>query len=226
MDFSFYDKINQAKREDTDGFTTGMNRIYNNFVYDYLYPNPSSVMAFIENHDTDRFLGKGKDSTALRQALAILLTANRIPQLYYGTEVLMNGTKEVTDGNVRKDFPGGFPGDTKNAFTAEGRTKAENEMFTWLSRLLHWRQGNDVVIKGTQKQFIPYNGVYVIARQYGGKTVMTVVNGTRKAAALAVKRYAEVIGSNATATDVLTGKSVSLSSDVQLEPRQTLILEF
>ena len=226
MDFSFYDKINQAKREDTDGFTTGMNRIYNNFVYDYLYPNPSSVMAFIENHDTDRFLGKGKDSTALRQALAILLTANRIPQLYYGTEVLMNGTKEVTDGNVRKDFPGGFPGDAKNAFTAEGRTKAENEMFTWLSRLLHWRQGNDVVIKGTQKQFIPYNGVYVIARQYGGKTVMTVVNGTRKAAALAVKRYAEVIGSNATATDVLTGKSVSLSSDVQLEPRQTLILEF
>ena len=226
MDFSFYDKINMAKREDTDGFTTGMNRIYNNFVYDYLYPNPSSVMAFIENHDTDRFLGKGKDSTALRQALAILLTANRIPQLYYGTEVLMNGTKEVTDGNVRKDFPGGFPGDTKNAFTAEGRTKAENEMFTWLSRLLHWRQGNDVVIKGTQKQFIPYNGVYVIARQYGGKTVMTVVNGTRKAAALAVKRYAEVIGSNATATDVLTGKSVSLSSDVQLEPRQTLILEF
>ena len=226
MDFSFYDKINMAKREDTDGFTTGMNRIYNNFVYDYLYPNPSSVMAFIENHDTDRFLGKGKDSTALRQALAILLTANRIPQLYYGTEVLMNGTKEVTDGNVRKDFPGGFPGDAKNAFTAEGRTKAENEMFTWLSRLLHWRQGNDVVIKGTQKQFIPYNGVYVIARQYGGKTVMTVVNGTRKAAALAVKRYAEVIGSNATATDVLTGKSVSLSSDVQLEPRQTLILEF
>ena len=226
MDFSFYDKINMAKREDTDGFTTGMNRIYNNFVYDYLYPNPSSVMAFIENHDTDRFLGKGKDSTALRQALAILLTANRIPQLYYGTEVLMNGTKEVTDGNVRKDFPGGFPGDAKNAFTAEGRTKAENAMFTWLSRLLHWRQGNDVVIKGTQKQFIPYNGVYVIARQYGGKTVMTVVNGTRQASKLAVKRYAEVIGSNTTATDVLTGNAVSLSSDVQLEPRQTLILEF
>ena len=226
MDFSFYDKINQAKREDTDGFVTGMNRIYNNFAYDYLYPNPSSVMAFIENHDTDRFLGRGKDSTALKQALAILLTVNRIPQLYYGTEVLMNGTKEVTDGNVRKDFPGGFPGDAKNAFTAEGRTKAENAMFTWLSRLLHWRQGNDVVIKGTQKQFIPYNGVYVIARQYGGKTVMTVVNGTRQASKLAVKRYAEVIGSNTTATDVLTGNAVSLSSDVQLEPRQTLILEF
>ena len=226
MDFSFYDKINQAKREDTDGFTTGMNRIYNNFVYDYLYPNPSSVMAFIENHDTDRFLGNGKDSTALKQGLAILLTANRIPQLYYGTEVLMNGTKEKTDGYVRKDFPGGFPGDTRNAFTAEGRTKAENAMFTWLSRLLHWRQGNDVIIKGSQKQFIPYNGVYVIARQYGGKTVLTVVNGSKKPAALAVKRYAEVIGQAVSAKDILTGNTVSLASDVQLEPRQTLILEF
>lgn len=226
MDFSFYDKINQAKREDTDGFNTGLNRIYNNFVYDYLYPNPSSVMAFIENHDTDRFLGNGKDSTALKQALAILLTANRIPQLYYGTEVLMNGTKEVTDGNVRKDFPGGFPGDEHNAFTAEGRTRAENAMFTWLSRLLHWRQGNDVIIKGKQTQFTPYNGIYVIARQYGGKTVLAVVNGTKKAAAMAVKRYAEVIGSNTTAKDVLTGKTVSLSDDVQMAPREVMILEF
>lgn len=226
MDFSFYDKINQAKREDTDGFTTGMNRIYNNFVYDYLYPNPSSVMAFIENHDTDRFLGNGKDSTALKQALAILLTVNRIPQLYYGTEVLMNGTKEVTDGNVRKDFPGGFPGDERSAFTAEGRTRAENAMFTWLSKLLHWRQGNDVIVKGKQTQFIPYNGVYVVARQYNGKTVMTVVNGTRKQAALAVKRYAEVIGANTAATDVLTGKTVSLTDDVQLAPRDVMILEF
>lgn len=226
MDFSFYDKINQAKREDTDGFNTGLNRIYNNFVYDYLYPNPSSVMAFIENHDTDRFLGNGKDSTALKQALAILLTATRIPQLYYGTEVLMNGTKEVTDGNVRKDFPGGFPGDEHNAFTAEGRTRAENAMFTWLSRLLHWRQGNDVIIKGKQTQFTPYNGIYVIARQYGGKTVLTVVNGTKKAAAMAVKRYAEVIGSNTTAKDVLTGKTVSLSDDVQMAPREVMILEF
>ena len=226
MDFSFYDKINQAKREDTDGFTTGMNRIYNNFVYDYLYPNPSSVMAFIENHDTDRFLGNGKDSTALKQALAILLTVNRIPQLYYGTEVLMNGTKEVTDGNVRKDFPGGFPGDERSAFTAEGRTRAENAMFTWLSKLLHWRQGNDVIVKGKQTQFIPYNGVYVVARQYNGKTVMTVVNGTRKQAALAVKRYAEVIGVNTAATDVLTGKTVSLADDVQLAPRDVMVLEF
>lgn len=226
MDFSFHAKINQAKYENTDGSGNGMNRIYENFVYDYLYPNPSSVMAFVENHDTDRFLGNGRDTTALKQAMAILLTVKRIPQLYYGTEILMNGTKEKTDGYVRKDFPGGFPGDDHNAFTAGGRTPEENAMFTWLSRLLHWRQGNDVITKGSQTQFIPYNGVYVIARRYNGKNVMTVVNGTGRTTEFAVKRYAEVIGHNTEAKDVLTDRTVSLTDDTQLEPRKVMILEF
>ena len=226
MDFSFFDKLNMAKNEDTDDWWKGFNRIYNSFVYDYLYPNPSSVMAFIENHDTDRFLGNGRDTLALKQALALLLTVNRIPQLYYGTEVLMNGTKEVTDGNVRKDFPGGFPGDTHNAFTKEGRTKAENAMFNWLSRLLHWRKGNDVITKGSQTQFIPYQGVYVIARQYNGKTVLTILNGKSTDATMPVKRYAEVIGSKTKVKDVLTNRYYDLSNDLQLRPRQVLVLEY
>ena len=226
MDFSFFDKLNQAKNEETDGWWNGFNRLYNSFVYDYLYPNPSSVMAFIENHDTDRFLGNGKDTLALKQALALLLTVNRIPQLYYGTEVLMNGTKEVTDGNVRKDFPGGFPGDTHNCFTKEGRSKSEQAMFSWLSRLLHWRQGNDVIIKGKQTQFTPNNGIYVIARQYQGKTALTILNGTSKSATFDVKRYAEVIGKTTKAKDILTNRYFDLSKNQELKPRQALILEF
>ena len=183
-------------------------------------------MAFLDNHDTDRFLGNGKDSTALKQALALLLTINRIPQLYYGTEILMNGTKEKTDGNVRRDFPGGFPGDSKNAFTREGRTKAENAMFDWLSRLLHWRQGNEVITKGSQTQFIPYKGIYVIARQYQGKTVLTILNGKRSQATMAVERYSEAIGNHTQAKDVLTGTTYQLSKDLVLQPRQVLVLEF
>lgn len=225
MDFAFYDRINQAKNEETDAWWNGFNRIYNNFVYDYLYQKPSNVMAFLENHDTDRFLGEGKDTVALKQALALLLTVNRTPQLYYGTEVLMNGTKSVTDGNVRKDFPGGFPGDTKNCFTREGRTQAENAMFDWLSRLLHWRQGNDVIIKGKQTQFIPYKGIYVIARQYNGKTVLTILNGNRKQADMQLDRYAEVIGNATAAKDVITGRTVRLDKKLSLKSRQTLIIE-
>ena len=226
MDFSFFDKLSQAKHEETDAWWNGLNRLYNSFVYDYLYEDPTHVMAFIDNHDTDRFLGNGRDTLMLRQALALLLTVRRIPQLYYGTEILMNGTKEVTDGHVRKDFPGGFPGDTHNCFTREGRTPAEQSMFTWLSRLLHWRQGNAVITKGTMTQFIPFGGVYVIARQYQGRTVLTILNGTTKPATMQVKRYAEVIGDTKRAKDVLTGRYYDLSQDLQLKPRQSLILDY
>ena len=229
MDFSFFDKLSQAKHEETDAWWQGLNRLYNSFVYDYLYPNPKSVMAFIDNHDTDRFLGNGRDSLMLKQALALLLTVQRIPQLYYGTEILMNGTKEVTDGNVRKDFPGGFPGDTRNAFTREGRTRAEQSMFTWLSRLLHWRQGNETIIRGYQTQFIPYNGIYVITRRWHRNTVMTILNGTSKDAVLEVERYKEILNDGQDITrvkDIPTGRYYDLSKNLTLKPRQSLVLEF
>ena len=225
MDFAFFERINQAKKEETDDWWNGLNRIYNSLVYDYLYPNPSSVMAFIENHDTDRFLGNGSDTLALKQALALLLTMNRIPQLYYGTEVLMKGTKEKTDGDVRKDFPGGFPGDKQNAFTAEGRTKEQNAMFVWLSRLLHWRKGNDVITQGRQTHFIPFNGIYVLARTLDKRRVLTIMNGTSKSATMPVARYAEVIGDAHEARDVLTGRTINLQNDIKLAPRATLVLE-
>ena len=226
MDFSFFDKLSQAKNEETDAWWQGLNRLYNSFVYDYLYEDPTHVMAFVDNHDTDRFLGNGRDSLMLKQALALLMTVRRIPQLYYGTEIMMNGTKEVTDGNVRKDFPGGFPGDDHNAFTREGRTKAEQQMFQWTSRLLHWRQGNKVITKGSMTQFIPFNGIYVIARQYKGKTALTILNGTTKSAKMEVKRYQEVLGDVKRAKDILSGRYVDVSQDLMLKPRQSLILEY
>ena len=226
MDFAFFDRLSQAKNEETDDWWKGWNRIYNSLCYDYLYTDPSSVMAFIENHDTDRFLGNGKDSTALKQAYALLLTMKRIPQLYYGTEILMNGTKEKTDGNVRQDFPGGFPGDKVNKFTREGRTKAENAMFDWTSRLLHWRQNNDVIINGSQTQFIPHRGVYVLARQHNGKTVLTILNGKKADNQVDIARYTEVIGSHTTATDVLTGATIDLTKNIPLGRRQAMVLSF
>jgi glycosidase len=229
MDFSFQEKLDSAKHEITDNWWRGMNRLYNSFCYDYLYTNPSSVMAFLDNHDTDRFLGDGHDALALKQGLALLMTVRRIPQLYYGTEIMMNGTKKVTDGHVRKDFPGGFPGDPRSAFTAEGRTKQENDMFQWLSRLLHWRQGNETIIRGSMTQFIPYKGVYVITRRWHGKTVMTVINGTRREAELEVARYAELFKGGKgpkNVQDIPTGQHYDLSKNLKLKPRQALVLEF
>lgn len=226
MDFAFYEAMDSCKHETTDDWWRGFNRVYNTFVYDYLYTDVNHVMAFIENHDTDRFLGEGKDVNRLKQGLALLLTIRRIPQLYYGTEVLMNGVKKVTDGNVRKDFMGGFPGDERNCFTADGRTAAENEMFGWLSRLLHWRKGNDVIVNGTQTQFCPHNGVYVIARRHEGKTVMLMLNGLDKENKVDVKRYAELIGTTAEASNVLTGEKINLTTDIPIPTHGTLLLEF
>ena len=226
MDFAFYEAMDSCKHETTDDWWRGFNRVYNTFVYDYLYTDVNHVMAFIENHDTDRFLGEGKDVNRLKQGLALLLTIKRIPQLYYGTEVLMNGVKKVTDGNVRKDFMGGFPGDARSCFTADGRTDEENEMFGWLSRLLHWRKGNDVIVNGTQTQFCPHNGVYVIARRHEGKTVMLMLNGLDKENTVDVKRYAELIGTTAEASNVLTGEKINLTTDIPIPTHGTLLIEF
>ena len=230
MDFSFFDKLAKAKNEETDAWWDGYNRLYNSFLYDYLYEDPSHVMAFVDNHDTDRFLENTQDANRLQCALALLLTAPRIPQLYYGTEILMNGTKEVTDGHVRKDFPGGFPGDTRSAFTQEGRTEQEQAMFTWLSRLLHWRQGNKTILQGKTTQFTPWKGVYVIARRLNTNTVITVINGTSHETPLEVKRFEELLttpGGQARtqATDVPTGRHYDLSRDITLPPHEALVLE-
>ena len=227
MDFSFYEKMDSARHEETDGWWRGYNRVYNSLCLDYLYPKPENVMAFIENHDTDRYLHDGQDVDALKQALALLLTIKRIPQLYYGTEVLMNGTKRITDGNVRKDFPGGFPGDTQNAFTAAGRTLAQNDMFNWLSALLHWRQGNDVIIKGKMTQFIPKDGIYVVARTLAGRHAVTIINGTNQGKQMKLDRYSEVFGNATMARDVPTGKSVNLANGmIDLPARGVLLLDF
>ena len=234
MDFSFFDKLAQAKNEETDGWWQGYNRLYNSFVYDYLYEDPTNVMAFVDNHDTDRFLGTAQGPyrvEKLKQALALLLTLPRIPQLYYGTEILMDGTKAVTDGNVRCDFPGGFPGDERNAFTADGRTSEEQDMFQWLSKLLHWRNGNETIVSGYTTQFTPWKGVYVIARRLHRNTVMTVINGSDQPATLEVARFAELLDVEGTAaslqaTDVPTGRSFDLTKDIALSPREALVLEY
>ena len=139
----------------------------------------------------------------------------------------MNGTKEITDGNVRKDFPGGFPGDPKNAFTVEGRTPEQNDMFNWLSVLLHWRQGNEVITKGKMTQFIPKDGIYVVARTYKGRHAVTIINGTSQQRQMKLDRYNEVFGNATVARDVPTGKAVSLTSgEITLPARGTLVLEY
>ncbi len=225
MDFSFYDKMNQAKNEESNEYGKGLERIYNSFVYDFLYPNPLSVMAFLDNHDTNRFLEDGNDLAELKQAVTLLLTTRRTPQLYYGTEIIMNGKKDVSDGNVRKDFPGGWKDDVQNAFTSEGRTQLQNEAFNYISKILHWRKDNVVIAEGTMKHFIPQNGIYVFARSFEGKTALVILNGTSKEQILPIKSYSEVIKNAATGKDIISDGNIDLTKDLKLSPRQSMIVE-
>ena len=99
-------------------------------------------------------------------------------------------------------------------------------MFEWTSRLLHWRQNNDVITKGSQTQFIPHHGVYVLARQYNGKNVLTILNGKKADNQVDISRYTEVIGSHTTATDILTGATIDLTKNIPLGQRQAMVLSF
>ena len=100
-------------------------------------------------------------------------------------------------------------------------------MFNWLSALLHWRQGNDVITKGKMTQFIPYNGIYVIAREYKGRHAVTIINGTTQERQMKLDRYKEVFGNATIARDVPTGHTVSLTEGMLTLPtRGTLVLEF
>lgn len=234
MDFALFEALNHSKREDSEEPWSGMNRIHDTLCYDYLYKNPQMVLAFLDNHDVNRFLAdyatcslaeQRQLKESLKRALALLMTVPRIPQLYYGTEVLMSGTTQKNDGYVRLPFPGGMPHDSHNAFSQDGRTAEENEMFRWLRRLLHWRKGCKAVVEGTTRQFLPYGGVYVLVRQSDESTVLTIANGCNHAAMFLPQHYEEVLHGAAEAYNVLTKRKVNITKPIRMSPRKVMILE-
>lgn len=206
----------------------GLNHLYDHLAMDFLYPDPQKVLTFLDNHDTDRFLLSQPDSLgSWKQAIAFLLTSRGIPQLYYGTELLMNGTKEGSDGYVRRDFPGGFPGDTINAFKAEGRTALQNEAWDYMSRLLHWRRGvaNEVIAKGSLKHFMPQNGVYAYQRKLGDKEVTVLMNGTSKPLTVTMERTLEILPYGTRLHDLISDEDIVISEEMTFAPRQVMILQ-
>jgi glycosidase len=225
MDFQLMGIAHGAFHEETN-WGSGLTRIYESLSYDFLYTDISNLLVFLENHDTDRLLREmPTDLNSFKQAYAFQLTSRGIPQLYYGAEILMNGDKRITDGNVRKDFPGGWAADSRNAFIASGRSDLENQAHDYLRKLLNWRKGNEVIAKGELKHFVPRNGAYVYTRSYKGKTVLVILNGVTRSNTIQLDIYSEIIGKATQGKDVITGKTVQLSKELTLSPRESLILE-
>lgn len=228
MDFPLQALMNQAFDEETGEWGGGLYKLYDYQTQDLVYANPMNLLTFLDNHDTSRFAQTdemAKNLKRYKQAMVFLLTTRGIPQIYYGTEILMTGDKGKGDGDLRKDFPGGWQGDTRNCFVENGRTALENEAFEFTRQLLNWRKGNQVIGKGNLKHYSIQNGVYVYQREFNGKSVVVIMNGTDDSKELDLTPYQEILPRE-NALDVLTGKNVNLSGKLCLDGRENLILNF
>lgn len=228
MDFPLQALMNQAFDEETGEWGGGLYKLYDYQTQDLVYANPMNLLTFLDNHDTSRFAQTdemAKNLKRYKQAMVFLLTTRGIPQIYYGTEILMTGDKGKGDGDLRKDFPGGWQGDTRNCFAKNGRTALENEAFEFTRQLLNWRKGNQVIGKGSLKHYSIQNGVYVYQREFNGKSVVVIMNGTDDSKELDLTPYQEILPRE-NALDVLTGKNVNLSGKLRLDERENLILNF
>lgn len=231
MDFAMMMKSREMGPyvEQTDSWN-GLNKIYDHLALDYIYADPLKVLRFLDNHDTERFILEVPDSLDhWKQAVTVLLTVPGIPQLYYGTELLMAGDRKAGDGNVRRDMPGGFPGDTINAFVAEGRTELQNEAFGFLSQLLHWRKQNPSIMNGKMLHFMPTNGLYVYQREgTDGARAIVVINGTDNELTVDMARYKELGIDGKAMRDAISGREIVLIPEqgaYTFAPREILILQ-
>lgn len=225
MDFRLMGIASKAFHEET-GWSGGLHTIFEHMCYDYVYPDIYHVLRFLENHDTDRFLPEmPSDLSPFKQAVTFLLTIPGIPQLYYGQELLMSGNKQKSDGYVRRDVPGGWPGDPVNQFEASGRTPIQNEAWTFMQTLLKWRKGNEVIAKGKMKHFMVNEGVYVYERSLNGQSVLVMLNGSSQPVDLSLDRYAEVLRGKTSGRDILTGRTVSLDKRLKIDPKGILVME-
>jgi glycosidase len=147
------------------GWTEGVNKLYSTLSQDLIYEDAYNNVNFLDNHDQTRFLTQvGDDVTKLKTGLMWLLTARGIPQMYYGTEILMKGSTSPYDGNVRLDFKGGWKNDTENKFLSSGRTAKENEMFDLVKTVANFRKNSSALTTGKFMQYVPQDGLYVYFR--------------------------------------------------------------
>ena len=227
MDFTLHDAISSVFNEDKGSWDVGMIKVYNNFASDFLYPNPNNILIFAENHDTQRFNEIYKnDFQKYQMAMTLLATTRGIPQLYYGSEIGMAGNKDkFGDSEIRKDFPGGWSGDSNNAFLKSGRTEEQQKFFDFTSKLFSWRKNKTVIHSGKLTHYVPENNVYVYFRFNENETVMVVINNSNEKQIFKTNRFQENIQNYKSGNDVLTNKTFDLKTNIEIEGKSALILE-
>jgi glycosidase len=223
LDFVVFSAINDGLKTKSND---GVNRFYEALAQDAVYVNPNKLVTFLDNHDTDRYLSMiGEDFDKYKIGLTWLLTTRGIPSMYYGTEILMKNFKDPSDAEVRRDFPGGFPGDKTNKFEAAGRTDRENEAFQHVRKLATYRRDTPALHSGKLMQFLPQDGTYVYFRYDDKKTIMVATNTTDKDVNLDTSRFVERMKGFTKARNILTDQTLSDLTLIKLPAKTATVLE-
>jgi glycosidase len=207
------------------GWTEGVNKLYQTLANDFVYKDPMMNVVFLDNHDMSRFLSQvGEDVDKLKVGIGWLLTTRGIPQLYYGTEILLKGISNP-DGLVRGYFTGGWKEDPSNKFTAEGRTDKENDVFNWTRTIANFRKKSSAIKTGKLMQYVPEDWVYTYFRYDDKQTVMVVMNTANEEKAIDPKRFSERINGFTKARNIINTKQEDLNEKWKLPAKSIWIME-
>ena len=225
FDFPLMGAIQKAFTEN-EGWDTGMARLYELLSQDFLYSDPTHLITFADNHDIERMYPVLKTVDNVKMALAFLATTRGMPLIYYGTEALSDRGTLQGDPGKRKDFPGGWPGDTANMFTRENLSSDQKDILDFTSTLFTWRKSNKTVQDGKLTHYIPEDGIYVYFRTLGKESVMVIVNNNEKyLKTVATGRFAENLNGFKTGKDVLTGSQIKDLSKIEVPAKSVKIIE-
>ena len=221
MDFPVQMALAKALSKESDWLV-----LYETLAQDFVYADPNNLVTLPDNHDMPRFFAQvGEDFGLFKLGVAFILTTRGVPQLFYGTEILMSSPRHRDDGLIRSDFPGGWTGDKVSGFSGEGLSKQQLEAQDFVKKLLHWRQNATAVQTGKMTHFDPKNGVYVFFRYDARQRVMVILNKNETAQTLNLDRFAEMLDGVNNGKDILSGVTFELKSQLELPAKAPLILE-
>lgn len=231
MDFPLQNAISEAMNENDKEWGKGLNKIYSVISNDLVYPNPDNLVVFGDNHDMSRIFTQVKhDPALLKMAMTYIFTTRGIPQVFYGTEIQMSNPKSSEHGEIRSDFPGGWNGDTKDAFKGVNLSSEEKSMQVFFKKILQWRKGSDAIHHGKLVHFGPENagpgnGIYVYFRYTDKSKVMVVLNKNAESRTLDLTHYREILPENSKAFNVIDDSNLVLGNALQVPAKASLIFE-
>jgi glycosidase len=224
MDFPMQKAIVDALNE-SESWDKGLVKMYEGLANDFSYANPSKIMLFPDNHDMDRIFTQLKENVVnTKIALGYMLALPRIPQLYYGTEILMQNTAKPGDhGLIRTDFPGGWQDDKVNAFTGEGLTSDQAEMMSFLKKVLNYRKNSEAIHSGKTIHFAPENGVYTLFRIKNDEIVTVILNKNKQPISLGLNRFEEVGLTGKLVKNILNDETFIFENNLEIGSKGVLM---